>query len=451
MTTTAIRPATGKLGVLLPGLGAVSSTFIAGIELYKKGIGDLTGSVSQHQRIRLGKRYEGRQPRIREFVPLARPEDLVFGGWDLFPDSAYQAQIKAGVLPETMLQPVQAEMEAIRPMTGAYDPSYLKNLHGTHVKQGTRLELARQLMDDIQRFRDEHDVERLVMIWCGSTEVYATPGPVHQDLASFEKALADDAREIPPSMLYAYAALKLGIPYANGAPNLSADVPALVALAEANGVPIAGKDFKTGQTLLKTVIAPGLKARMIGLAGWYSTNILGNRDGEVLDDPGSFKAKEQTKMSVLDSILEPELHPSLYGNYAHKVRIDYYPPRGDAKEGWDNIDIVGWLGMPMQIKINFLCRDSVLAAPLVLDLALFLDLAHRGGLKGIQEWLSFYFKSPQCRPDLRPEHGLFVQELKLMNTLRILMGEEVLHHAGLDYYDPERGTPITSTAPRPQP
>ncbi len=336
-------------------------------------------------------------------------------------------------------------------MKGAFDPAYLKNLQGTHVKSGTRLELAQQLMDDIRRFRDENELERLVMIWCGSTEVLASRRPIYDDLEAFEKALAEDDHDIPPSMLYAYAALKLGIPYANGAPNLSADVPALVDLAEASGSPIAGKDFKTGQTLLKTVIAPGLKARMIGLAGWYSTNILGNRDGEVLDDPGSFKAKEQTKMSVLDSILEPQLHPDLYGDYAHKVRIDYYPPRGDAKEGWDNIDIVGWLGMPMQIKINFLCRDSILAAPLVLDLALFLDLAQRGGLKGIQEWLSFYFKSPQCREDLKPEHGLFVQELKLMNTLRILMGEEVLDHAGLDYYDPVRGTPVPSAPPRPQP
>ncbi|MFV1959842.1 MAG: inositol-3-phosphate synthase [Planctomycetota bacterium] len=450
MTLQRIDPPLGRLGVLLPGMGAVATTFIAGVELHRLGKGRLVGSVSQNQRIRLGKRYEGRRPLIRDFVPLEKPENLVFGGWDLFPDSAYEAQLKAGVLPPTLLEPVRETMEAIRPMPGAFDPAFLKNLHPTHAKQGTsRADLARQLIDDIRRFRDEHDLERLVMIWCGSTEVYQPPLPVHQDLERLERAMEEEPEVVPPSMLYAYAALKLGIPYANGAPNLSADVPAMVGLAEQTGTPIAGKDFKTGQTLLKTVIAPGLKARMLGMRGWYSTNILGNRDGEVLDDPGSFKAKETTKMSVLDSILEPDLHPDLYGDLVHKVRIDYYPPRGDSKEGWDNIDIVGWLGLPMQIKINFLCRDSILAAPLVLDLALFLDLAQRSGLKGIQEWLSFYFKSPQCRPDLRPEHGLFVQELKFMNTLRLLMGEEVIDHSGLDYYDPERGTPVQAPPPRP--
>ncbi len=449
MNAVPIDPCRGRLGVLLPGMGAVATTFIAGVELAKKGKGDLFGSVTQHQHIRLGKRYEERRPLIREVVPLEKPENLVFGGWDLFPDDAWQAQEKAGVLSAATLAPVEQELRGIRPMPGAYDPAFLRNLVGTHVKKGgSKMDLARQVMDDVERFREAHDLERLVMVWCGSTESHLVPGPHHQTIEALEEAFERHPEVVPPSMIYAYAALRLGVPYANGAPNLSVDVPAMVALAETRGVPIAGKDFKTGQTLLKTVIAPGLKARMLGLQGWYSTNILGNRDGEVLDDPGSFKTKEESKRAVLDSILEPELHPALYGNVTHKIRIDYYPPRGDAKEGWDNIDIVGWLGMPMQIKVNFLCRDSILAAPLVLDLALFLDLAKRSGLAGIQEWLSFYFKAPLCRSDLRPEHGLFVQELKLMNTLRILIGEEVLDHAGLDYYDPERGTPVVAPPPR---
>ena len=445
-----IEPCRGKLGVLLPGMGAIASTVIAGVELHKKKLGRLVGSLTQMQRIRLGKRYESRHPLIREVVPLATPEDLVFGGWDIFPDNVYQAAQKAGVLPLDRLQPVRKEMEAIRPMPGVFEQCYVRNLRGTHVKKGkSKYDLARQIMSDIERFKEENKLDRVVMVWCGSTEVLPERTKTHRSLSAIERGLKESAREIPPSMIYAYAAMKLGIPYANGAPNLSGDVPGMIELAEGSGSPIAGKDFKTGQTLMKTIVSPGLQSRMLGLHGWYSTNILGNRDGEVLDDPGSFHTKEVSKMSVLDTILEPKLYPQLYGNVVHKVRIDYYPPRGDAKEGWDNIDIFGWLDMPMQIKINFLCRDSVLAAPIVLDLALFMDLAKRAGLKGIQEWLSFYFKSPQCREDLLPEHNLFIQHLKLKNTLRILMGEEVLDHSGLDYYEPERGTPAPAPAPRP--
>jgi len=451
MNAQEIQPSRGRLGVLIPGMGAVTSTFIAGVELCKKGLGRPIGSVTQMQTIRLGKRYEGRNPLIRDFVPLEKPGNLVFGGWDLFPDSVYQAACKASVLPRERLEPVRAALEAIRPMPGVFDPAYLHNLEGTHVKSGTGKEdLARQVMDDIRGFQREHGLGRLVMIWCGSTEILPPFSGSFRNAAAFEEGLRESDPAITPSMIYAYAAIKLGIPFANGAPNLSADIPALVELAEKTGSPIGGKDFKTGQTLMKTILAPGLKARMLGLNGWYSTNILGNRDGEVLDDPGSFKTKERSKMSVLDSILEPELNPGLYGKYFHKVRIDYYPPRGDAKEGWDNIDIFGWMDMPMQIKIDFLCRDSILAAPIVLDLVLFMDLAGRAGLKGIQEWLSFYFKSPQCRPDLRPENNLFVQHEKLQNTLRLLMNEEVLDHSGLDYYDPDRAVRrYTPPAPAP--
>ena len=430
-----IAPAQGKLGVLLPGMGAVTSTFIAGVELMKKGLGRPVGSLTQLQTIRLGKRYENRSPLIKDFVPLANVEDLVFGGWDLFPDSAYEAAIKAGVLSAEQLAPVKKELDAIRPWPAVFDPAYVKNLRPTHAKKGTRWEMAQQLIEDIQRFKKQKGLSRLVMVWCGSTEVSTEPTPTHETIERLEQGLKDDSADIPPSMVYAYAAVKLGIPYANGAPNMSADVPAMVELAEQTRTPIAGKDFKTGQTMMKTVIAPAFKTRMLGLNGWYSTNILGNRDGEVLDDPGSFRSKEKTKTSVLNTILDSHLYPELYGKYAHKVRIDYYPPRGDAKEGWDNIDIFGWLGMPMQIKINFLCRDSILAAPIVLDLALFMDLAKRAGLKGIQEWLSFYFKSPQCRPDLKPEHDLFIQHMKLKNTLRVLMGAELIDHSGLDYYE----------------
>jgi myo-inositol-1-phosphate synthase len=447
-----IPPAKGKLGVLLPGMGAVTSTFIAGVELVKKGLGKPVGSVTQLQTIRLGKRYENRSPLIKDFVPLASLDQLVFGGWDLFPDDVWTAALKAGVLDAHRLAPVRKELEAIKPMTAVFDPSYIKNLKATHAKKAkSKWDLAQQVIADIESFKKKNGCDRVVMLWCGSTEVLPTPSPVHEDLEAFERGLKDSAPEIPPSMIYAYAALKSGIAYGNGAPNLSADVPAMVELAELTGAPIMGKDFKTGQTLMKTTIAPMLKARMLGLTGWYSTNILGNRDGEVLDDPGSFKTKELSKISVLDAILEPENYPDLYKDYHHKVRIDYYPPRGDAKEGWDNIDIRGWMDMPMQIKINFLCRDSILAAPIVLDLVLFLDLAKRAGLKGIQEWLSFYFKSPQCREDLKPEHDLFIQHLKLKNTLRILMGEEVLDHSGLDYYDAEKGAASSAPAPKPAP
>jgi len=445
-----IPPAKGKLGVLLPGMGAVTSTFIAGVELVKKGLGKPIGSVTQLQTIRLGKRYENRAPLIKDFVPLASLDQLVFGGWDFFVDDMFVAATKAGVLDAAQLAPVQKELAAIKPMSAVYDPAYIRNIKAVNPKKGkTKMELAEQVMADIASFKKKNCCDRVVMLWCGSTEVLPEHSPCHDDLEAFERGLKNSDPAIPPSMIYAYAALKSGIAYGNGAPNLSVDVPAMIELAELTGTPIMGKDFKTGQTLMKTTIAPMLKARMLALTGWYSTNILGNRDGEVLDDPGSFKTKEKSKMSVLDSILEPESYPDLYGKYHHKVRIDYYPPRGDAKEGWDNIDIRGWMDMPMQIKINFLCRDSILAAPIVLDLVLFLDLAKRAGLKGIQEWLSFYFKSPQCREDLKPEHDIFIQHLKLKNTLRLLMGEEVLDHSGLDYYDAEKGAVAPAAAPKP--
>ena len=431
-----IAPAQGKLAVLLPGLGAVSTTLIAGVHLIRKGLARPFGSVTQMQKLRLGKRSKPRFVPVRELVPLSDLSDLVFGGWDIFTDNAFEAATKAGVLSADMLSAVRPELESVRPMSAVFERSWVKNLDGPNVKRGaTKMDLAEALVRDIEAFRKSSGAARAVMVWCGSTEVYAQQKPVHETLAAFEKGLKENSPDIPPSMIYAYAAIASGTPYANGAPNLSVDVPALWDMAKARGVPVAGKDFKTGQTLMKTIIAPGLKARMLGLKGWFSTNILGNRDGEVLDDPGSFRSKEVSKASVLDAILQPELYPELYGDYFHKVRIEYYPPRGDAKEGWDNIDIVGWLGQPMQIKIDFLCRDSILAAPVVLDLLLFLDLAGRAGLAGIQEWLSFYFKSPMARPDLRPEHDLFVQHMKLANTLRILVGEEVIDHSGLDYYE----------------
>ncbi|MFH1725759.1 MAG: inositol-3-phosphate synthase [Elusimicrobiota bacterium] len=450
MTKKTIRPAEGKLGILLPGMGAVTSTFIAGLELIKKGLGEPKGSLTQLQTIRLGKRYENRNPLIKNFVPLAEIGDIVFGGWDIFEDSMWEAALKAGVLPEARILPVKKELESIVPMPAVFDQAYVRNLKASQAKKGAdKMDLAKQLIKDIEIFKKNSGCDRLVMVWCGSTEVSMEQTAVHETVESLEDAMRKNSPDIPPSMIYAYAAIKSGIPYANGAPNLSADVPALVELAQKTGTPIAGKDFKTGQTMMKTVLAPALKARMLGLKGWYSTNILGNRDGEVLDDPGSFRTKEKSKMSVLDACLEAKQYPELYGDYFHKVRIDYYPPRGDEKEGWDNIDIAGWLDMPMQIKINFLCRDSILAAPIVLDLALFLDLAKRAGLKGIQEWLSFYFKSPQARPDLMPEHDLFVQHMKFTNTLRLLMGEEVIDHSGLDYYDVELGTPAPVEAPKP--
>jgi len=431
-----IEPAAGKLGVLLPGIGAVSTTFIAGVEAVKKGLAKPIGSLTQMGTIRLGKRTEHRVPAIKGFVPLASLEDLVFGGWDIYPEDAYHAAINAGVLDPSLLEAVRPELKKIRPWPAVFDQHYVKRLRGSHVKKAkNKMDLAEQLRDDIEIFKKKHRLSRLVMVWTGSTESFQTPKPVHQTVASFEKGLAKNDPAIAPSMIYAYAAIQAGIPYANGAPNLSADIPALTRLAGDRGVPICGKDFKTGQTLLKTVLAPGLKSRLLGLSGWFSTNILGNRDGEVLEDPGSFKTKEASKLSALEHILQPKLYPELYSSFTHQVRINYYPPRGDNKEGWDNIDIFGWLGYPMQIKVNFLCRDSILAAPLVLDLVLFLDLANRCGMKGIQEWFSFYFKSPMCAPDLYPEHDLFIQLMKLKNTLRYLRGEEQITHLGLEYYD----------------
>jgi myo-inositol-1-phosphate synthase len=429
------RPAGGRLGVLLPGLGAVSTTFIAGVELARRGLAKPIGSVTQMGTIRLGKRTEGRTPKISDFVPLASLDDLVFGAWDPFPQDAYESALHAGVLDKhEHIEPIRDFLQSIKPMPAAFDRRYVKKLEGINVKPGTKRDWAESLREDIRRFRAEKGCDRLVMVWCGSTEVYLKKGPQHETIEAFEAAIDADDDAIAPSMLYAYAAIMEGVPYANGAPNLSADLPALVQLAQERGVPIAGKDFKTGQTLMKTIIAPGLKARMLGLEGWFSTNILGNRDGEVLDDPESFKTKEESKLSVLEHILQPQQYPDLYGKFSHVVRINYYPPRGDAKEGWDNIDIRGWLGYPMQIKVDFLCRDSILAAPIVLDLAIFLDLAGRSNMSGIQEWLSFFFKSPQVGEGLYPEHDLFIQQMKLKNTLRWLMGEEQITHLGLDYY-----------------
>ena len=417
-------------------MGAVSTTFMAGTLLIRKGLAPPIGSLAEMGTVRLGKRNEGRSPRIKDFVPLAALDDLVFGAWDIFEDNAFEAAATAGVIEPALLEQVRPELEAIKPWPAVFDQRYVKRLMGTNVKTGAnKRDLAEQIRADIRAFKTAHDLDRLVMIWCGSTEVFMTPGAAHQTIDAFEAAMEANAHEISSSMVYAYAALKEGIPYANAAPNLSADVPALDQLAVDSGSPVCGKDLKTGQTLIKTIVAPGLKARLIGVAGWYSTNILGNRDGEVLDDPESFKTKEESKKSVLDYILQPDLYPALYSDLCHVVRINYYPPRGDNKEGWDNIDLVGWLGYPMQLKINFLCRDSILAAPIVLDLVLFLDLAKRAGMSGIQEWLSFYFKSPVHAPDLYPEHDLFIQLMKLKNTLRFLRGEELITHLGLEYYD----------------
>ena len=425
----------GKLGVLLVGLGAVSTTFVAGVEAIKKGLGEPVGSLTQMGTVRLGKRTERKTPKILDFVPLASIDDLVFAAWDLFSDDAYTSAVKGGVLEAGLLDQLKGELENIRPMKAIFDRRYVKRLDGTHVKKGdTKWEMAEQLIEEIQQFEKDKSVSRMVMIWCGSTEIFIRAGEVHQSLAKLEEGLKNNHEDIPSSMIYAYAALRLGIPFANGAPNLTVDVPAFHELAEKNHVPVCGKDFKTGQTLIKTMIAPGLKARLLGLSGWFSTNILGNRDGEVLDDPDSFRTKEESKLSVLEHILQPDVYPELYSDFYHKVRINYYPPRKDNKEGWDNLDIFGWLGYPMQIKINFLCRDSILAAPLVLDLVLFLDLAKRAGMYGLQEWLSFYFKSPMTLPDLYPEHDLFIQLMKLTNTLRYMRGEEQITHLGLDYY-----------------
>ena len=431
-----IQSPSGKLGVLMPGLGAVSTTFIAGTIAIRKGLSEPIGSLTQMGSLRLGKRNENREVNIKDFVPLANLNDIVFGGWDIFEDNCYEAAVKAGVIDVNLLNKIKPELSSIKPMKAVFDKKFVKKLDGKHVKsvKGHR-ERIEALRQDIRDFKKENDISRVVMIWCGSTEVYQKPeGSAYDELSSFEKALDSNDQSIAPSVLYAYAAMVEGVPYANGAPNLSVDFNAMYSLATEKKVPISGKDFKTGQTLMKTILAPGFKARRIGIDGWFSTNILGNRDGEVLDDPDSFKTKEVSKLGVLEQILEPEKYPELYGDLYHKVRINYYPPRGDNKEGWDNIDIKGWLGYPMQIKVDFLCRDSILAAPIVLDLALFLDLAGRAGMHGIQEWLSFYFKSPMCNPDLYPIHDLFAQKVKLENTLRHLMGETLITHLGLDYY-----------------
>ena len=430
-----IRPATGKLGILTPGLGAVATTFMAGVESVRRGLSKPIGSLTQMATIRLGKRTDNRSPLIKEFVPLAELDDLVFGAWDPIADDALTAACKAGVLEQKDIEPLSDFLREIKPMPAVFDNRYVTRLHGDNVKRGkTKRDLAEQLRQDIRDFKTKHRLDRVVAVWCASTETYIKPGPQHATIEQFEKAMERNDDAIAPSMLYAWACIMEGVPYANGAPNLAVDTTALMQLATDRGVPISGKDFKTGQTWMKTVIAPGLKARMLGLAGWYSTNILGNRDGEVLDDPASFKTKEESKLSVLQTVLQPEIYPDLYKDFSHVVRINYYPPRGDNKEGWDNIDIFGWMGYPMQIKINFLCRDSILAAPIVLDLALFSDFAQRAGLKGIQEWLSFYYKSPMAAPNLQPEHDLFIQQTKLKNTLRHLMGEDQITHLGLEYY-----------------
>jgi myo-inositol-1-phosphate synthase len=430
-----VRSSEGRLGVLLPGFGAVATTLVAGVEAVRRGMAAPIGSLTQMQTIRLGKRNESRTPLIRDFVDLVPLDRLVFGAWDPIADDGYQSAVNAGVLDRhEHLEPIKDFLSSIKPMPAVFDPEYVKKLNGPNVKKGAnKRDLAEQLRADIRRFKEENDCARLVMVWCGSTEIFLRPGPQHETLEAFEKAMEENDPSIAPSMLYAYAAIMEGVPYANGAPNLSADFPALEKESAARGVPIVGKDFKTGQTLMKTILAPGFKARMLGLRGWFSTNILGNRDGEVLDDPASFKTKEESKLGVLEHILQPKMYPELYDKLYHKVRINYYPPRGDNKEGWDNIDIFGWLGYPMQIKVDFLCRDSILAAPIVLDLALFMDLAQRAGMGGVQEWLSFYFKSPQTLPGLYPEHDIFIQHWKLKNTLRWMMGEDQITHLGQDY------------------
>ncbi|MEQ8171286.1 MAG: inositol-3-phosphate synthase [Candidatus Eremiobacterota bacterium] len=431
-----IKSKEGRLGVLLPGMGAVATTFVAGVIAINKNIGKPFGSLTQMGTIRLGKRTEKKAPLIKDFIPLADPKQIVFGGWDIFPDNAYETALKAAVLEKSLLDQVKDELSAIKPWKGVFSPDYVKRLNGTYIKSAsTKWDYAQLLREDIKKFKEENRLDRLVAVWCGSTEIYLEESDVHKSLEAFEEGLKKNHPAIAPSMIYAYACLQEGVPFANGAPNLTVDIPAMWELAREKKLPIMGKDFKTGQTLMKTILAPGLKSRMLGVKGWYSTNILGNRDGEVLDDASSFKTKEVSKLGVLDYILQPDLYPELYKDLCHIVKINYYPPRGDNKEGWDNIDIFGWLGYPMQIKINFLCRDSILAAPIVLDLAIFMDLAQRVGFYGIQEWLSFYFKSPMHLPSLYPEHDVFIQLLKLKNTLRFLGGEDPITHMGLDYYD----------------
>jgi len=435
-TPVEIKKASGKLGVLIPGMGAVATTFIAGVEAVRRGNAQPIGSVTQMGHIRLGKRTDDRSPLIKDFVSLANLDEIEFAGWDIYEDNCYESAKKAGVLDAALIDPIKDYLETIKPMSAVFDKNYVKKLDGPNVKtEGTWWDKAQALEADIQRFKDEKGIDRCVMVWCGSTEIYLEVSDVHKTLTAFEEGLKNNDPKIAPSMVYAYAAIKNGIPFANGAPNLSADIPALEELSKETHTPICGKDFKTGQTLMKTILAPGLKARLLGLNGWFSTNILGNRDGEVLDDPESFKTKEVSKLSVLDAVLQPKLYPELYGNFYHKVRINYYPPRGDNKEGWDNIDIFGWLGYPMQIKVDFLCRDSILAAPICLDLALFMDFAKRAEMSGIQEWLSFFFKSPMTAPGLYAEHDLFIQLMKMKNQLRHLKGEELITHLGNEYYE----------------
>ncbi|NOR87058.1 MAG: inositol-3-phosphate synthase [Bacteroidales bacterium] len=433
-----IQKPKGKLGVLTPGIGAVSTTFMAGVIAANKGLGKPIGSISQMGKIRLGKRTEDRNPDIKDFVPLASLNDMVFGGWDIYNDNVYDAALNAGVLEKELLNQIKDELSEIKPMSAVFDPKFVKNINGENLKkEKTKMEAAKALMVDIETFKVENNCDRIVMIWCASTEVYTQITDIHLTIDKFEQALEDNHPSIAPSMIYAYAAIKSGVSFANGAPNLTVDMPALIELANKLNVPIAGKDFKTGQTLMKTILGPGLKTRLLGINGWFSTNILGNRDGEVLDDADSFKTKEVSKLSVLDSVLEPDKYPDLYKDMYHKVRINYYPPKGDDKESWDNIDIFGWLDYKMQIKVNFLCKDSILAAPVVLDLAIFMDVAQRAGMKGIQEWLSFYFKSPQTKEGLEPIHDIFLQKIKLENTLRYLMDEELINYLGLDYYEEE--------------
>lgn len=433
---TNVAPATGKLGILTPGLGAVSSTFMVGTKAVIRGLGDPIGSLTQMGRIRLGKRTDNRNPLIKEFVSLAKLEDIEFGAWDIFEDNCYQVAKKNHVIFGDLVDQLREDVEGIKPMKAVFDPKYVSRLHGTWIKEGkTKMDLAKQLMDDIANFKATKKVDRCVMVWCGSTEAYLKPSEVHQTVEAFEKGLLNNDPNIAPSMIYAYASIMSGVPYANGAPNLTVDTPAIQQLAREKKIPISGRDFKTGQTFMKTVLAPGFKSRMLGINGWFSTNILGNRDGEVLDAPENFKTKEESKLSVLEHILQPELYPELYSKMHHQVRINYYPPRGDNKEGWDNIDIFGWLGYKMQIKVDFLCKDSILAAPLVLDLALFSDYAQRAGFSGIQEWLSFYYKAPMTPEGLYPEHDIFIQLMKLKNTLRFTQGEDLITHLGLDYYD----------------